>query len=74
MIHIVTNMTIATQRFGKHVPEVTLSTVEGRLLLDNGLLTHVFGATDKHVSVTKDRRCNRRTVRGCVLPSVRPEL
>jgi hypothetical protein len=27
------NMTIATQRFGKHVPEVTQLTAEGLLLL-----------------------------------------
>jgi hypothetical protein len=31
-------MTIARQRFGKHVPEVTLSRVEGYLLLGNGSL------------------------------------
>jgi hypothetical protein len=27
--HTVTNITIARQRFGKHIPEVTQSTVEG---------------------------------------------
>jgi hypothetical protein len=31
-------MTIARQRLGKYVPEVTLSTVEGRPLLGNGSL------------------------------------
>jgi hypothetical protein len=30
-----THMTIARQRFGKQVPEVTLSTVEGHPLLGN---------------------------------------
>jgi hypothetical protein len=32
----VTHMTIVRQRLGTHVPEVTLSTVEGRALLGNG--------------------------------------
>jgi hypothetical protein len=31
-------MTIASQRPGKHVPEVTLLTIEGRPLLGNGSL------------------------------------
>jgi hypothetical protein len=33
--HIVTYMPIARQRFGKHIPEVTLSTIEGHPLLGN---------------------------------------
>jgi hypothetical protein len=63
-------MTTARQRFGKHVPELTLSTVEGRPLLHNGSLTHVFAATDKHVSVIT----NRRTVRSGRSSSVQSEL
>jgi hypothetical protein len=31
LIYIVTHMTPARQRIGKHVPEVTLSTTEGHL-------------------------------------------
>jgi hypothetical protein len=30
-----TNMTIARERFGKHVPDITQSTVEGPPLLDS---------------------------------------
>jgi hypothetical protein len=33
--HIVTHMTIAGQRLGKHIPEITLSTTEGHQLLGN---------------------------------------
>jgi hypothetical protein len=32
-MNIVTNMTIARQRIGKHIPEMTLSIVEGPPLL-----------------------------------------
>jgi hypothetical protein len=31
LLHIVTHMTPARQRLGKHVPEVTLSTIEKNL-------------------------------------------
>jgi hypothetical protein len=34
----VTHMTIVRQRLGKHIPEFTLSTIEGRSLLGNRLL------------------------------------
>jgi hypothetical protein len=34
--NIVTHMPIARQRFGKHIPEITLSTIEGYILLGNG--------------------------------------
>jgi hypothetical protein len=33
---VVTHMLIARQRLGKHIPEVTLSTIEGHPLLGNG--------------------------------------
>jgi hypothetical protein len=36
MIHIVTYMTTAKQRLGKHIPEVTFATIEGHPLLGNG--------------------------------------
>jgi hypothetical protein len=32
----VTHMNIARQRLGKHIPEVTLSIIEGHPLLGNG--------------------------------------
>jgi hypothetical protein len=36
--NIVTHITIARQRLGKHVPEVTLSTMEENMLLGSGSL------------------------------------
>jgi hypothetical protein len=36
VVNIVTHMTIARQQLGKHIPEVTLSTIEGYALLGNG--------------------------------------
>jgi hypothetical protein len=48
-------MTTARQRLDKHVPEVTLSTIEGRPLLGNKRvpwteteLTHIYAATNQH--------------------------
>jgi hypothetical protein len=41
MLHIVKHMPIAKQRLGEHIPEVTLSKIEGYPLLDNGpIITH----------------------------------
>jgi hypothetical protein len=34
-MHTVTHMPIAKQRLGKHIPEINLSMIEGRPLLDN---------------------------------------
>jgi hypothetical protein len=34
--YIVTHMPIARQRLAKHIPEITLSTIEGHALLGNG--------------------------------------
>jgi hypothetical protein len=49
MVHIVTHMTIARQRFGKHIPGVTLSKIEGYKLLGKGPInTH---------SRTKEEKC-----------------
>jgi hypothetical protein len=48
--YIATHMTIARQRFGKHIPEFTLLTIERRPLLDNGFGYH----GTKHVSEIKD--------------------
>jgi hypothetical protein len=35
MLHIVKYIHITRQWFGKHIPEVTLSTIEGHPLVDN---------------------------------------
>jgi hypothetical protein len=41
MLYIVTHMSIARQQLGKHIPEVTLSTIERHQLADNGYInTH----------------------------------
>jgi hypothetical protein len=50
-----TNMTIARQRFGKHVPKVRLSTVEGPPLLGSKSLGTFHGNG-------KNTGNNRRTV------------
>jgi hypothetical protein len=50
-IHSVTHMTIARQRFGKHIPEVTQSTDEGLTLLGSKLVG-TFLATDEIQIIT----------------------
>jgi hypothetical protein len=42
-------MTIARQRLGKHIPAVTLSTIETRLLLGNEINKHTFLITEDGV-------------------------
>jgi hypothetical protein len=61
------NMTIAKQRFGKHIPEVAQSTVEGPPLLNSKSLGTFRGNRQNTDN-------NRRTVRGVGLSSVRPEF
>jgi hypothetical protein len=63
----VTNMTTATQRFGKHISEATQSTVGGPPLLGSKSLG-TFRSNGQNINI------NRRTVRGSDLSSVRPEL
>jgi hypothetical protein len=68
-IYIVTNITIATQRFGKHIPEVKQSAVEGPPLMGSKSLG-TFLSNGQNTSKTS----SRRTVGGSGLSSVRPEL
>jgi hypothetical protein len=63
---VVTNMTIARQQFGKHIPEVTQSTVEGPTLLGSKLL-------GKFCSNGRNTDNNRRTVQDGGLSSVCPK-
>jgi hypothetical protein len=42
-------MPIARQRLGKHISEVTLSTVEGHSLLGKGPIKHAFLTTEDGV-------------------------
>jgi hypothetical protein len=64
-INIVTNMTTARQRFGKHIPEVTQSTAVRLLLGSKSLGTFRSNG--------QNNNNNRRSVRGGV-SSIRPEL
>jgi hypothetical protein len=50
----VTHMTITRQRLCKHIPEVTLSTIEGRLLPGNGSL-NTF--PQERISTQSERNC-----------------
>lgn len=65
-VNIVMNMTIARQRFGKYIPEIKQSTVEGSPLLGNKSL----GTIHSNGQSTNN---DTRTVRGGGFFSVRPE-
>jgi hypothetical protein len=67
IFNIVTNKTIARQRFGKHIPEVTQSTVEETPLLGSKSLS-AFHRNGQDVDNS------RRTVRGGGLSSIRPRV
>jgi hypothetical protein len=65
-LHIVTNVTITRQPFGKHIPEARQSTVGGPPLL---------GTKSLGTSLSNGRNTdNRRTVRGGSLSSARSAL
>jgi hypothetical protein len=65
--YTVTNMTITRQRFGKHIPEVKQSTVEGLPLLGSKSLV-----TFRNNGQNTDN--NKRTLRGCGLSSIPAEI
>jgi hypothetical protein len=56
---IVTHNTIARQRLGKLVPEVTLSTIEGRQLLCNGSI-NTF--TQQRINTKKEEHAIRPSI------------
>jgi hypothetical protein len=69
-------MAIDKQRLGKHIPEVTLSTIEGYPLLHNGPITRILKKVFSMGSVPRNykkvqngvkhgvKRCNRMRIKG----------